>query len=840
MAKRVIGTRFQGGTYDLFVNPSYSVDVYACQYNRTKTSGTINYLDGDVRDVTTGSDADAIHKSVTSEINSITAKTTPVDNDITIIEDSAVSYAKKKLSWSNIKGTLKSYFDTLYATVNHTHTSMVTGSGTINTIPKFTGANAIGDSTLTESAVSGHISSTSNPHNTTASQVGLGNVTNDAQLKRAANDFTTFTEKTTPVDADVTLIEDSANSYAKKKLTWSNIKATLKSYFDGLYATLSHTHTNMITGSGTSPRVAIFNGTNSITSQDGFEFDGTNKVLKWFGNDLYGVYGIGQWFPGYLTLERWSDSTNPYLLFYRKRLTSPGAVKSEDILGRISAIGHNGTDFSSESRARLDLVASEDWSSGHEGAKIQLQVTPSGSTTPVLGATIDGNGIKNELTNTVRTKDYTLTIPATGTAIEGSGTANTIPKFTGANTIGDSSIIDGTNLTFSKNVDFAKYKAIAMACDNGSTLPTSPATGQWFLHTPTGRKVLMMYNGSSWTPIISFGNMILYVDGASGSDSPDNGYGTGANAFATIQYAVNMIPSLYSGNVYLYIATGTYTGFTIGGKMTIYGNYTIYIEGTLSALYSGTITSAVQGSAENHTTITVSGAGWTANAYKGKLANWGSNYAIIRTNTTDTLTLVGCYTTPSGTLTIYDWGTVITTEGRIDIIAPVQFKNIRWSPTSGSANGAFIINNLGLAMMYRCNLETGNIRIMSYETQTTVKFTAYTCFISVLSNVSCDVGSLVQCYVLGNPSSRRGVSYENTGGYASVYEGLNYAYYVYANKSINLWSNSTLGYNLFLNNNIAIFCTNGGQAINTGTGYCYYSGNTTDRYANTTSYGYYS
>jgi hypothetical protein len=152
--------------------------------------------------------------------------------------------------------------------------SLITGSGTANTIPKFTGTNAIGNSTLTESAVSGHISSTSNPHNTTASQVGLGNVTNDAQLKRAANDFTTFTEKSTPADADVTLIEDSAASYAKKKLTWSNIKATLKTYFDSLYATLSHTHTNMITGSGTSNYLPKFTGTytigNSTISESNF------------------------------------------------------------------------------------------------------------------------------------------------------------------------------------------------------------------------------------------------------------------------------------------------------------------------------------------------------------------------------------------------------------------------------------------------------------------------------------------------------------------------------------------------------------------------------------------
>ena len=57
----------------------------------------------------------------------------------------------------------------------------------------------------------------------TATQVGLGNVTNDAQLKRAAADFNSFTVKTTPVSADVILIEDSAASYAKKKILYSSL-----------------------------------------------------------------------------------------------------------------------------------------------------------------------------------------------------------------------------------------------------------------------------------------------------------------------------------------------------------------------------------------------------------------------------------------------------------------------------------------------------------------------------------------------------------------------------------------------------------------------------------------
>ena len=50
------------------------------------------------------------------------------------------------------------------------------------------------------------------------------------------------TSKTTPVDADSLGLSDSAATNVLKKLTWANVKATLKTYFDTLYANITHTH----------------------------------------------------------------------------------------------------------------------------------------------------------------------------------------------------------------------------------------------------------------------------------------------------------------------------------------------------------------------------------------------------------------------------------------------------------------------------------------------------------------------------------------------------------------------------------------------------------------------
>lgn len=59
------------------------------------------------------------------------------------------------------------------------------------------------------------------------------------------------TSKTTPVDADELPLVDSAASNVLKKLTWANLKATLKGYFDGVYAPSRNTVTAVTPASGT-------------------------------------------------------------------------------------------------------------------------------------------------------------------------------------------------------------------------------------------------------------------------------------------------------------------------------------------------------------------------------------------------------------------------------------------------------------------------------------------------------------------------------------------------------------------------------------------------------------
>ena len=228
-------------------------------------------------------------------------------------------------------------------------------------------------------------------------------------------------------------------------------------------------------GTGQENQVVFWDLNNQLKAITGIEYDTTLDALALVGNTIYGDYGETLWSRGYVDIRRNTDTYNPFLTFWRSRQSGNGAVQNNDLLGRISAYGYDGTGWSSGSRVRLNLRAAQNWSSTAQGTKLDVEVTPTGSTTPVTAVTIDQDGIKNERTNTVRTKDYTLTVPGTGTAVLGSGTSGRIAKFSGTNVVGNSVM---TETSAGVQIDTGKTLVL-----NGYGLDWDGYFAKWVIHS---------------------------------------------------------------------------------------------------------------------------------------------------------------------------------------------------------------------------------------------------------------------------------------------------------------------------------------------------------------------
>jgi len=90
--------------------------------------------------------------------------------------------------------------------------------------------------------------------------------------------------KTTPVDADELPVADSAATWGLKKLTWSNIKATLKTYFDTLYQAAD---ADLTSWAGIAPSAKASSGANSditslsaIASINGGQISHRNRIIN--------------------------------------------------------------------------------------------------------------------------------------------------------------------------------------------------------------------------------------------------------------------------------------------------------------------------------------------------------------------------------------------------------------------------------------------------------------------------------------------------------------------------------------------------------------------------------
>jgi hypothetical protein len=116
------------------------------------------------------------------------------------------------------------------------------------------------------------------------------------------------TEKTTPIDADEVGIWDSVSN-ALRRLTWANIKATLKAYFDTLYAAIGIDYSD----------VSANDGDTNVTGAELEELSDGSETTLHIHDLVYTRKFVGKTTAptvnndaseGYIVSDRWMDETN--------------------------------------------------------------------------------------------------------------------------------------------------------------------------------------------------------------------------------------------------------------------------------------------------------------------------------------------------------------------------------------------------------------------------------------------------------------------------------------------------------------------------------------------------
>ena len=379
---------------------------------------------------------------------------------------------------------------------------------------------------------------------------------------------------------------------------------------------------------------------------------------------------------------------------------------------------------------------------------------------------------------------------------------------------------------------------------SGATLPASPLANQLFMHTPTGRRVLMVYTGSAWYPVFSFGAITTYVDGSLGTDSENNGYGSGANAYKTLSYAWTQIPGNYFGNIVVNVAAGTYAERLNAYGKRAGGAFTITINGTWSTVTSGTITGGVQGSGATLGTATISGAGWTVDAYKGKFAAIGSQIYPIKSNDGDTVTICGYWSgAPSGTLTIQEPGTIIDGGGSRPFgiyLDYMQTLFVNYCKIQNSTSYEVYASTNSYIRMFYCVLAPASNKapLRGYQSRLWINSSVVIANGSSITQSNNNSYALFQnTFLYQSSGTKSGIGmYVNDASSAAVeschFDNFSSALYVYGNGICSMGST----YNFVTNNTNGLVATQGGQIVGTTTNQ--YSGNTTNESATAASYGY--
>lgn len=222
---------------------------------------------------------------------------TPNDTDLLPVIESSVT---KKLTLTNLKAFLKTYFDTLYSNLGYTAENVANKSSsyTLSSTTTYANTKALVDGLATKEPLKGSDDNYVTDAQLIVIQNTSGTNTGDETAARIGTIVNGATNYATPLDADKIGIWDVANSLFKA-LTWANLKATLKTYFDTLYGLKSYFYTGQFLSITPADSTSYhFNGNSStpstIDTQRSFLFGKAGIIDRVFLGYQQNVNGSGE------------------------------------------------------------------------------------------------------------------------------------------------------------------------------------------------------------------------------------------------------------------------------------------------------------------------------------------------------------------------------------------------------------------------------------------------------------------------------------------------------------------------------------------------------------------